>query len=161
MTDAPRPRKLATILAIDIAGYSRVSERDDSEAARAVSSLRRVAGEEAARHGGRIFNTAGDSTMLEFPSASSGAAAANAILNRKDETPKIRAGLHIGEVTELENGDLLGHGVNVAARLEQQPPPNRACLGAVRSLVRDSGAINSSPRAASRSTRWARRSRPS
>ncbi len=139
-------RRLATILAIDIAGFSHASAHDDSAAARAVAELRRVAGEIASAQGGRIFNTSGDGVMLEFPSASAGAVAAMALLHAGDRLPKLRMGLHLGEVTVLENGDLLGHGVNVAARLEQAAMPGTALVSeVVRTQVRDGGGTDFRP----------------
>lgn len=119
-------RRLATILSIDIAGFSRASEVDDVAAARHVRSLRALSESCAAEHGGRIFNTAGDGLMLEFPTVASGVAATLDIADaaRADTTlPRIRMGLHVGDVTVLANGDLIGTGVNVAARVQQRAAP--------------------------------------
>lgn len=139
-------RRLATILAIDIAGFSHASSHDDGAAARAVADLRRAAGEIASAQGGRIFNTSGDGVMIEFPSASAGAVAAMALLHAGERLPKLRMGLHLGEVTVLENGDLLGHGVNVAARLEQAAMPGTALVSEiVRTQVRDGGGTEFHP----------------
>ncbi len=139
-------RRLATILAIDIAGFSHASSHDDAAAARGVAELRRVAGEIAEAQGGRIFNTSGDGVMIEFPSASAGAVAAMALLHAGDRLPTLRIGLHLGEVTVLENGDLLGHGVNVAARLEQAASPGTALVSeVVRTQVRDGGGTTFHP----------------
>ena len=109
-------RKLAAIVSIDIAGYSALSERDERAAVTLVETLRSGARGAAEAHGGRIFNTAGDGVMLVFASATDALEAALALMAK---SPQARFGVHIGEVLETESGDLLGHGVNVAARLQQ------------------------------------------
>jgi class 3 adenylate cyclase len=78
MSDARK--RLATILALDVAGYSRASERDDAAIAAAVAALRiRIEGV-IEPFGGRVFSTAGDGFMMEFPSADAGVRAATALL---------------------------------------------------------------------------------
>ena len=134
-------RKLATILSLDVAGYSRAAENDDGAAAEAVRSVRAMIIEVVAPLGGRIFSSAGDGFMLEFPAASVGVQAAIALLKESVSgarpLPQIRIGLHLGEVMVEENGDLLGHGVNVAARLQALAEPGSAMVSeAVRSQVR-------------------------
>ena len=79
MADGASTRKLASIVAIDVAGYSRQTEADEDAAVRAVAALRERVVKSAETHGGRVFNTAGDGFMLEFPSASSALAAAEEI----------------------------------------------------------------------------------
>lgn len=93
-------RKLATIMSVDVAGYSRAAEFDDGAAAEAVGVLRRAIEDVIVPFGGRIFNSAGDGFMIEFPAASSGAQAALKLLTESDARPlpKIRIGLHLGEV---------------------------------------------------------------
>jgi adenylate cyclase len=144
-------RKLATIMSVDVAGYSRAMEVDDGAAAEAVGDLRRAIEDIIAPFGGRIFNTAGDGFMIEFPAASSGAQAALKLLSESKAgvrpLPKIRIGLHLGEVIVGENGDLLGHGVNVAARLQALATPGEAMVSqAVQSQLRKSADVPLSPR---------------
>jgi adenylate cyclase len=136
MPDAPQTRRLAALVSGDIAGYSALSERDAAQAVAHVARLRERARDACARHGGRIFNTAGDGVMLEFASASDALAAAIALAEASSDAP-LRLGVHLGEVTPAENGDLLGHGVNVAARLQAE-----AATGGiiVSQIVRDSAA---------------------
>lgn len=105
-------------MSADIAGYSALSERDAASAISQVARLRERARAACAEHGGRIFNTAGDGVMLEFASASDALAAAIK-LSEGAEAP-LRLGVHLGEVVAAENDDLLGHGVNVAARLQAE-----------------------------------------
>lgn len=108
--------KLATIVAIDVAGYSAHAQADEAAAIQSVARLNLRCAEAAQARGGRIFSTAGDAVMMEFPSVSGALEAAEALARNPD--PPIRAGIHLGEVTVMPNGDLLGHGVNVAARLQ-------------------------------------------
>jgi class 3 adenylate cyclase/TolB-like protein len=124
-------RKLTTILALDMVGYSRATERDDSAAAEAIRKTRDVLARASAAHGGRIFSSAGDGFMLEFPTATAGFEAALAMLNAFEtlEPPLlVRIGLHTGEVIVEQDGDLLGHAVNIAARLQQRAKPKEIVL---------------------------------
>ncbi len=125
-------RKLATIMAVDVAGYSRASERDDSAMADAVRRIRAAIDIVIAPHGGRVFNTAGDGFMIEFSSAISAVAAAQELLTAisEQELPAVRVGLHLGDVILSHNDDLLGHGVNVAARLMALAAPGSAVMSA-------------------------------
>ena len=128
------PQRLAAIVAIDIVGYSSLSERDAAQAVARVARLRDRATAVAALHQGRIFNTAGDGVMLEFPTATAALAAAMALQGEEQETP-LRFGVHLGEVTSAANGDVLGHGVNVAARLQSEAAPGTILAS---QIVRDS-----------------------
>ena len=121
MDEAGPGRKLASIVAIDVAGYSRRTEKDEAAAIAAVAALRGRITRSADAHGGRVFNTAGDGFMLEFPTASGALAAAEEIAAAGD--PPVRVGVHLGEVSPTASGDLLGHGVNVAARIQQMASP--------------------------------------
>src|SRR5690349_13465666 len=135
MPEASQSRRLAAIVSADIAGYSALSERDAASAIEQVARLRERARWACEAHGGRIFNTAGDGVMLEFASASDALAAAIKI-SENAEAP-VRLGVHVGEVTAAEDDDLLGHGVNVAARLQAE-----AAAGGiiVSQIVRDTAA---------------------
>lgn len=120
-------RKLVAVLAVDCVGYSAAAERDQAAAARRVALLRTRLDALAQEHGGRVFSTAGDGFMLEFPLASAAVRAAIALLDEavkpESELPRVRAGAHLGEVL-ISGDDLLGHGVNVAARLSALAEPN-------------------------------------
>lgn len=109
-------------MSIDIAGYSAMTETDEAGALETVARLRSVLDGVAVQEGGRIFNTAGDGFMLEFCSAA-GALAAAELLRGSEEGKRVRVGLHLGDVLVTPTGDLLGHGVNVAARLQQLALP--------------------------------------
>ncbi|MFM9862396.1 MAG: adenylate/guanylate cyclase domain-containing protein [Micropepsaceae bacterium] len=126
MTDLTR--KLATIVALDVAGFSARTEADEVRTIAQIANLRPVIEGIAKSHGGRVFNTAGDGFMLEFASSLSGV---NAALELADECrPRVRVGVHVGEVSVQPNGDLLGHGVNVAARLMAKAEPGSAIISA-------------------------------
>ncbi|MES1197119.1 MAG: adenylate/guanylate cyclase domain-containing protein, partial [Pseudomonadota bacterium] len=141
-------KRLATILSLDVAGYSRAAERDDEAAAADVRQLRAAITEIVAPHGGRVFNTAGDGFMLEFPSAAAGVQAAMDLLNAAATRPlpKMRIGVHLGDVIAEANGDLLGHGVNVAARLQALAAPGTAMVSeSVRAQVRSATELKFQP----------------
>jgi len=128
-------RKLATIVALDVAGYSARTEADEARTAAEVAALRKVIEVIAAKHGGRVFNTAGDGFMLEFGSSLSAVEAAFELAETCE--PKVRVGVHLGDVVVQPNGDLLGHGVNVAARLMAKSDPGGALVSAdVRRTIR-------------------------
>lgn len=133
MTEAAR--KLATIVALDVAGYSARTEADEAKTSAEVAALRAVVEEIAAARRGRIFNSAGDGFMLEFGSSVDAVEAARELAERCD--PKVRVGVHLGDVIVQPGGDLLGHGVNVAARLMARAQPGSALVSAaVRQTIR-------------------------
>lgn len=134
---AANPRRLAAIVSVDLAGYSALAESDAAKAAAWVARLRADADRAAAGCGGRIFSTAGDGLMLEFASASDALEAAFELCEGLQEFP-LRFGVHLGEVVAAENGDLLGHGVNIAARLQAQAPTGGVLVSQiVREMARE------------------------
>jgi TolB-like protein/class 3 adenylate cyclase len=119
-------RRLAAILAVDVVGYSRLMGEDEAGTARAVRDHREAARPIVADHGGRIVKTTGDGLLLEFPSVVAAVECAIAIqklmVDRnagKPEAKRIvyRIGVNLGDVL-IEGDDILGDGVNIAARLE-------------------------------------------
>jgi len=119
-------RKIAAIFAADIAGYSRLVAEDEEETLRRLASYRLVIDDFIAKASGRIFNTAGDAVLAEFPSAVEAVRCAidiqESLRTRNMAYPpsrqmSFRIGITIGDVVERD-GDLLGDGVNIAARLE-------------------------------------------
>src|SRR5215470_11434593 len=131
----PESRKLATIVALDVAGYSARTEADEARTTAEVAALRNMIEDIASRHGGRIFNTAGDGFMLEFGSSLAAVEAAFELAETCE--PRVRVGVHLGDVAVQPNGDLLGHGVNVAARLMALAPPGGVLVSAdVRRTIR-------------------------
>jgi adenylate cyclase len=135
MSQRTESRRLATIVALDVAGYSARTEADEAKTTAEVMALRGVIEGIASAHGGRVFNTAGDGFMLEF--GSSLAAVEAAFVLAENCEPKVRVGVHLGDVVVQPNGDLLGHGVNVAARLMARSDPGSALVSAdVRRTIR-------------------------
>ena len=119
-------RKLAAIMAIDVVGYSRLMGEDEAGTARAVREHREAAQPIVAGRGGRIVKTMGDGLLLEFPSVVDAVECAIAIqtlmVARNADAPETkrivyRIGVHLGDVL-IEGDDILGEGVNIAARLE-------------------------------------------
>jgi formylglycine-generating enzyme required for sulfatase activity len=139
-TETDQQVRLASIVAVDVAGFSTMSERDQRRAARQIEALRARIEAVAAHNGGRVFNTAGDGFMLEFPSAGAALGAINDLLDKRVKgEPAIRIGAHVGDVVVTIANDLLGHGVNVAARLQSLAPPGTALVsGEFRSMARNS-----------------------
>jgi adenylate cyclase len=129
-------RKLAAILAADVVGYSRLMGEDEAGTARAVRERRDAAAPIVRGFGGRLVKTTGDGVLLEFPSVV--AAVECAILIQKmmaersaalPEAKRIlyRIGVNLGDVL-IEGDDILGDGVNVAARLEGICEPGGVCV---------------------------------
>lgn len=133
----PMKRTIAAILAADVAGYSRLIAEDEDDTLTRLAEYTAVFRAEVTAVGGRIFNTAGDAILAEFPSAVEALRAAIAIqerlrmLNRDYPAARkvqFRMGLTIGDVVETDTGDMLGDGVNVAARLEGIAEPGGICI---------------------------------
>jgi class 3 adenylate cyclase len=118
-------RKIAAILAADVVGYSKLVAEDEEETLRRLASYRSVVDDFIAKANGRIFNTAGDAVLAEFSSAVEAVRCAidiqESLRTRNMAYPpsrqmSFRMGITIGDVVERD-GDLLGDGVNIAARL--------------------------------------------
>lgn len=129
-------RRMAAILAADAVGYSRLMSADEEATLRTLRSHRELFDAAIARHGGRIFSTAGDSVVAEFASPVQAVRCAveaqRALAERNAALPEtrrmhFRIGLHLGDVM-VNGADLLGDGVNVAARLEALAPPGGVIL---------------------------------
>jgi len=147
MRESEVRRKLAVIVAADIAGYSCLIGADEEATLTDYRRHRQELIEPlVAEHGGRIANTAGDSLLIEFASVveslraamriQEGLAARNADVEAGRRI-ELRIGINIGDVM-AEGEDLLGDGVNIAARLEALAPPGGICLSsAARDQVRD------------------------
>jgi class 3 adenylate cyclase/pimeloyl-ACP methyl ester carboxylesterase len=119
-------RKLAAIMAVDVVGYSRLMGQDEAGTARRVREHREAAIPIIAGLGGRIFKTMGDGLLLEFPSVVTAVECAVAIQKmmaaRNADSPETkrvvyRIGINLGDVL-IDGDDILGDGVNIAARLE-------------------------------------------
>jgi class 3 adenylate cyclase len=129
-------RKIAAILAADIAGYSKLVAEDEEETLRRLESYRAVFEDFVTRFSGRIFNTAGDAILAEFSSAVDAVRCAidlqESLRTRNLAYPasrqmSFRIGITIGDVVERD-GDLLGDGVNIASRLSGLAEPGGLCV---------------------------------
>ncbi|WP_249152784.1 adenylate/guanylate cyclase domain-containing protein [Bradyrhizobium liaoningense] len=144
MTDNRVERRLAAILAADVAGYSRLMGADEEATLRTLDAYRRTMSDLISEHAGRIFGEAGDSVIAEFNSPVQAVRAAVAIqraLHRhnadlpSDKRMEFRIGLNLGDVM-VDSDNLLGNGVNVAARLQGVADPGGICIsGAIRDQI--------------------------
>ena len=136
MTQPGTSRRLATILAADVVGYSRLMAQDEEATVRTLKAHRVIIDRLIARHEGRIFNTAGDSVLAEFGSVVEAVRCATTIQDElrvrnaelvESRQMLFRIGVNIGDVI-ADGDDLLGDGINVAARLESIAPPGGICI---------------------------------
>jgi TolB-like protein/class 3 adenylate cyclase len=131
-------RRLAAIVAADVAGYSRLMGLDEVGTARTLREHRKVTDALVAKHGGRLVKTTGDGVLLEFPSvvdAVECAVAVQAVMDQRNEGVPVdrrmlfRIGINLGDIL-IEGDDILGDGVNIAARLEGIAQPGGICVSA-------------------------------
>ena len=136
MAEARVGRRLAAIVAADVAGYSRLMGLDEVGTARTLREHRKVTDALVAKHGGRLVKSTGDGVLLEFPSvvdAVECVVAVQAVINQRNEgIPQdrrmlLRIGINLGDIL-IEGDDILGDGVNVAARLEGIAEPGSICI---------------------------------
>ena len=129
-------RRLAANLAADVAGYSRLMGLDEAGTARALREHRAAADPLIAQHGGRIVKTTGDGVLIEFGSVVGAVQCAIGLqelaAQRNSESAverrmEWRIGIHLGDVL-VEGDDILGDGVNIAARLEGIAEPGGICI---------------------------------
>jgi class 3 adenylate cyclase len=132
----PVERRLAAILAADMAGYSRLMGLDEAGSAQALREHRPAADPLIAQHGGRIVKTTGDGVLIEFGSMVGAIQCAIGLqklaVERNTTVPDERRmdwriGIHLGDVL-VEGDDILGDGVNIAARLEGIAEPGGICI---------------------------------
>src|SRR5215467_13201691 len=129
-------RRLAAIVAADVAGYSRLMGLDEVGTVRTLREHRKVTDALVAKHGGRLVKTTGDGLLLEFPSvvdAVECAIAIQAVMSERNQgIPEerrmlFRFGINLGDIL-IEGDDILGDGVNVAARIEGIAKPGGICV---------------------------------
>ena len=138
MPGQPVERKLAAIFAADIAGYSRLMAHDEIGTLDRLKACRVIMDGLIAAHRGRVFNTAGDSVVADFASAVDAVQCAVAVQTAiakenasdpGDELMRFRIGVHVGDVV-VDGTNLLGDGVNIAARMESLAEPGAICVSA-------------------------------
>ena len=123
--------RLAAILAADAAGYSRLMAADQRRALAALDACREVFRGLVQSHAGRVVDTAGDSVLAVFGSATEAVHAALAIqkqLEAAERELRYRIGIHVGDVAEKPDGSVYGDGVNVAARLQALARPGEVAV---------------------------------
>jgi adenylate cyclase len=154
-------RKIAAILAADVVGYSRLAAADEDRTLARLRALRSdLIDPTIAVHQGRVVKRTGDGALVEFRSVVEAVRCAievqNGMLERNAGLPPeqridFRIGVHLGDVVEESDGDLMGDGVNIAARLEGIAKPGAICLSEdayrqvkarLNVLVRDLGATS-------------------
>ena len=136
--DMGETRKLAAILASDVVGFSRLTGADEDRILARLRTLRSdLIDPTIAVHNGRVVKRTGDGSIVEFRSVVDAVRCAievqNAMVERNAGVPEdrrivFRVGIHIGDVVEEADGDLMGDGVNIAARLEGIAQPGTICL---------------------------------
>ncbi len=131
-------RKLAAILAADVVGFSRLTGADEDRTLARLRALRSdLIDPTIAVHNGRVFKRTGDGALVEFRSVVDAVRCAievqNAMVERNagvapDRRIEFRIGIHVGDVVEESDGDMMGDSVNIAARLEGIAKPGAICL---------------------------------
>jgi adenylate cyclase len=139
MSEGRVERRLAAVLAADVAGYSRLMGEDEAGTlARLRTHRRELIDPKIAAHRGRIVKTTGDGMLVEFPSVVEAVACAAAMQRSmaernaaipEDQRIEFRVGIHQGDII-VEDGDIFGDGVNLAARLEGLAEPGGICVSA-------------------------------
>ena len=129
-------RKLTAILSADVVGYSRLMADDESATIRTLGDYREEIAVLIRQHRGRVVDTAGDSLLAEFPTATDAVSCAVEIQGvlkvrnaavLQDRRMEFRVGVHLGEV-RVEGDRIYGDGVNIAARLEALAEPGGICI---------------------------------
>src|SRR5215475_10797065 len=137
MSDPEGIRKLETILAADVAGYSRLMQGDDEATVATLEACRGIFRERIQAHRGRVVDMAGDSVLAVFDAATGAVRAAVeiqvALVERNETLPgarrmRFRIGVNLGEVIERPDGTVYGDGVNIAARLESLAEAGGICV---------------------------------
>lgn len=131
-------RKLAAILAADVVGYSRLASADEDRTLARLRALRSdLIDPTIAVHNGRVIKRTGDGALVEFRSVVDAVRCAVEVQNGmaernagvpQDRRIEFRIGIHLGDVVEESDGDLMGDGVNIASRLEGVAAPGAICL---------------------------------
>ena len=131
-------RKLAAILAADVVGFGRLTGADEDRTLARLRALRSdLIDPTIAVHNGRVIKRTGDGALVEFRSVVDAVRCAievqNSMIERNAGLPperriEFRIGIHLGDVVEESDGDLMGDGVNIAARLEGVAKPGAICL---------------------------------
>jgi TolB-like protein/class 3 adenylate cyclase len=136
---ATETRKLAAIMFTDIVGFSRQMGSNEARMLRVLAVHNEVIQQAVAEHHGQVIKTMGDGFLVDFPSVVNAVQCAQQVQARfraynaekaPDEQIHVRIGIHLGDIIQ-QNGDVLGDGVNVAARLQALAEPDTICISHV------------------------------
>ncbi len=139
MENTEQVHELKAVLVADVEGYTRLMAAHENEAHALTSACLNLFKELIYEHQGKLIKTTGDGAMIEFSSAISAVQYGINVQKRlqaynssvpEDRRPHFRIGVHLGEIIR-EGGDIYGHSVNVAARLEQFADPDGVCVSEV------------------------------
>lgn len=137
--DGSQPHELRAVVVADAEGYSRLMASREAETHTLTTACLKTLVDLIGDHGGALVKTTGDGAMVEFPSAIAAVQYGIAVQNRLKEQnaeipdemrPRFRIGVHLGEIMR-EGGDIYGHSVNVAARMESYADPDGICVSEV------------------------------
>lgn len=138
-SDTDMQRRLAAVLCTDVVGYSRLMGADEAGTLTALKAHRAAIEAVIADHDGRVVKSTGDGLLVEFPSVVKAVAAAIAIqatmtergaTEPEERRQRLRIGIHLGDVI-VDDGDIYGDGVNIAARLQEQAEPGGIALSRI------------------------------
>lgn len=130
-------RKLAALVFTDIVSFSRQMGQNQPQTLRRLEVHDRLVEQAVAAHQGQVIKTTGDGFLLEFASVVHAVQCAQAIQahlrssNAEQEAAEqihVRIGIHLGDIVQRPNGDVLGDGVNIAARLQSLAEPDTICI---------------------------------
>ena len=148
-------RKIAAILVSDVVGYSRLAGADEDRTLARLRALRSdLIDPTISVHHGRIVKRTGDGSVIEFRSVVDSVRCAlevqHSMVERNagvspDKRIEFRIGIHLGDVVEESDGDLMGDGVNIAARLEGIASPARSAFPRTLIVRSKAGSISRSP----------------
>jgi adenylate cyclase len=131
MENVQTNRRLAAILAADVVGYARLMAEDEAGTLAALTKHREIQfNPMVARHNGRVVKLIGDGTLVEFVSVVDAVNCAVEIQSSADAEITLRIGINLGDVI-IQDDDIYGDGVNIAARLEPLSKPGGMCVSSI------------------------------
>lgn len=137
MENVALKHRTVSMMVVDIVGYSAMMEREEEFATRRLQAVTRLINEEVSRLGGRVFNTAGDAFLAEFSSVLDAVRCAAELRSKlaggnsfDGEVIRMRFGLHLADVV-VHGQDLVGDGVNIAARIQQCAEPDEILMSGI------------------------------
>jgi predicted ATPase/TolB-like protein len=128
-------RRLAAVWFADIAGYTRLSSKNENAAFELVDVFQGITRKQVEKYGGRLVKFLGDGAMAEFTSTDAAVRSALALRDEfgaesttRGQTASVHVGVHVGEVATASDGDIYGDGVNVTSRLQEEAAPGQVLV---------------------------------